>query len=54
MTAMVGSAPDQGILSPRAFDLLAGRLTDVLTGIHDSDVPADFVGDVYYSDVRNR
>lgn len=54
MTAMVGSAPDQGILSPRAFDLLAGRLTDVLTGIHDSGVPADFVGDVYYSDVRNR
>ena len=54
MTAMLGAAPDEGILTAHAFGALATRLTDVLGDIHATGVPADFVGDVFYSDVRNR
>ena len=54
LTAMLGSAPDEGILTAHAFGLIASRLSEVLTGIHGTGVPADFVGDVFYSDVRNR
>jgi hypothetical protein len=54
-TAMVGSDPAQGgILTPHAFELIGARLSRLLTEISERGVPDDLVGDIFYSELRNR
>lgn len=54
-TAMLGSSPDDGgVLTPEAFSEIGRRLTGALEDIASLPIPHDFVGDVYYSDIRNR
>lgn len=53
-TAMVGGANVDGILTPHAFELIGNRLSTTLQEIADRGIPNDLVGDVFYSEVRNR